>query len=582
MEGLRDSWRCLVDHDGHIEELDDRTGANFIRAFRDVVQYARALLHADREQIVFHLADHQNRWHHVRITQGPVLRGRAYAAVQMSVVEPPFNLTLRELDILTLVAIGLSNENIAVRLDISKRTIQKHVENLFGKMQLWSRTALASYAVQQGLCRLPTPGGSSGILLGLGEIEEAAARLNEPEVTPASLPRRTTRLRPLLIGLPYAKSGRGAKDSIEMLNGARLAVEEINARGGVFGRSVQLEEAGYHSGDLTSTSAAYNRLIEKEVDAITAGYACYSPTIHDAVGDTGIPCLHAATMNDAVERVKTGGSRFHNIFQTCASDVNYGVGLVRVIDQLQAKRHWCAQKKRLAIVTPEWTRLDVGIGQLELSLSRLGWKTEIVRIESDTPGDWERTVRMLHQADPSLIMLSSYYVEDAITFQRAFLANPLRAMIYDIYGPSVPQFQEDLGSSSEGVVWATTSGTHSDKIADRFRDRYQTSFQRQPGSSQAGLAYDRIHLLAGAWVRAQHPRLFKDVALDLRTAISRGVNGSYFLGSLGQVGLAYPDDTLDLSISQPHLIYQVQNGQNVVVGPAPFARSEITVPPWCL
>lgn len=582
MDASRDSWRCFVDLHGQVEEFDDRTGAQYVQAFHDVTQYARALIALDRDRIVFHLADHQNRWHRVQITQGTVLRGRRFATVQMTLVTPPFNLTVRELDILTLVSVGLSNENIAVRLDISKRTTQKHIENLFGKMQLWSRAALASYAVHQGICRLPIPGGRDGPALGLREIEDAAARLPEPgrDLKAVTRPRSST-VRPLIIGVPFAGNGRGRADSIEMLNGAKLAVCEINSRGGVFGRQVSLETVSFDSGDPKSTFSAYHELIEKEVDGITAGYACYSTTVHDAVGEAGIPYLHAATMHRAVERVRDSRRRLGNIFQTCASDVNYGVGLARVINQLQAARHWCAQKKRLAILQPLWPDLDIGMEYLDTDLGRRGWQIDVIEIASDTADCWQRVVQKLHQIDPSVIMLASFFVEDAIAFQRAFLDNPLRAIIYDIYGPSVPQFQSELGAASEGVVWATTSGLYADPIAEGFRERYRQSFDVLPGNSQAGLAYDRVQLLVGAWIRAEHPRLFKDVASVLRTSINRGVNGSYFLGNEGQVGLAYPDDTRDQSISQAHLIFQVQNGRNTIIGPAPYATSRIRTPPWC-
>lgn len=583
MNSSRDIWRCFVDHHGRVEEFDDRTGAQYVRAFRDVRQYARALLALDYDRIVFHLADHQSRWHRVQISQGTTARGRRLATVQMTLVTPPFNLTVRELDILTLVAIGLSNENIAIRLDISKRTTQKHVENLFGKMQLWSRAALASYAVQQGICRLPTPGGGSGPALGLVEIEETAATLSEPRddvFTPVRP--RVSKIRPLMIGLPYAASGRGKADSIEMLNGAQLAVDEINARGGVSGRSVHLETVAFDSGDPVSTIRAYRDLVETEVDGITAGYACYSPTVHDVVGDAGIPYLHAATMQHAVQRVRDSSTRLGNIFQTCASDVNYGLGLARVLHQFQSGKHWCAEKKRVAIVKPFWPGLDIGMEQLEADLGRRGWRIDVVDMGSGGVEEWKRAVHKLHLIDPSVIMLASFFVEDAIAFQRAFLSNPLRAIVYDIYGPSVPQFHEELGDLSEGVIWATTSGLYSDPFAEGFRERYRRTFDVNPGSSQAGLAYDRVHLLAGAWIRAEHPRFFKDVETELRTSIFRGVNGSYFLGNQGQVGLAYPDDTRDLSISQAHLIFQVQRGRNNIIGPAPYATSRVRTPPWCI
>ncbi|WP_421566594.1 hypothetical protein [Ochrobactrum sp. EDr1-4] len=59
------------------------------------------------------------------------------------------------------------------------------------------------------------------------------------------------------------------------------------------------------------------------------------------------------------------------------------------------------------------------------------------------------------------------------------------------------------------------------------------------------------------------------------------MNGSYFLGTDGQMGLAYPDDTADLSISQAHLVFQFQNGRHMFIGPAPYTQSSLQTPQWC-
>ncbi len=60
-------------------------------------------------------------------------------------------LTPRELEILTLVAQGLSNQNIAERLSISERTVRTHVSNILNKLHLASRLQATLYALQEGL-----------------------------------------------------------------------------------------------------------------------------------------------------------------------------------------------------------------------------------------------------------------------------------------------------------------------------------------------------------------------------------------------------------------------------------------------
>lgn len=69
------------------------------------------------------------------------------AAAQLSSPD----LTERELEVLRLVAEGLSNREIAERLVISEKTVKTHISSLLGKLNLADRTRLAIYALKHGL-----------------------------------------------------------------------------------------------------------------------------------------------------------------------------------------------------------------------------------------------------------------------------------------------------------------------------------------------------------------------------------------------------------------------------------------------
>ncbi|GAA2674745.1 DNA-binding response regulator [Actinoplanes palleronii] len=60
-------------------------------------------------------------------------------------------LTERETEVLRLVAKGLSYKQIAERLVLSHRTVQNHVQNTLGKLQMHNRAELVRYAIEQGL-----------------------------------------------------------------------------------------------------------------------------------------------------------------------------------------------------------------------------------------------------------------------------------------------------------------------------------------------------------------------------------------------------------------------------------------------
>jgi DNA-binding NarL/FixJ family response regulator len=60
-------------------------------------------------------------------------------------------LTPRELDVLRLVAQGLTNPGIARQLVLSEHTVHRHLSNIFRKLNLPSRAAAAAWGVRAGL-----------------------------------------------------------------------------------------------------------------------------------------------------------------------------------------------------------------------------------------------------------------------------------------------------------------------------------------------------------------------------------------------------------------------------------------------
>ncbi len=65
--------------------------------------------------------------------------------------EHPAGLTLREVEVLRLVASGLTDAQVAERLVLSVRTVHSHVRSIYRKLGVSSRTAATGYALRQGL-----------------------------------------------------------------------------------------------------------------------------------------------------------------------------------------------------------------------------------------------------------------------------------------------------------------------------------------------------------------------------------------------------------------------------------------------
>jgi len=71
---------------------------------------------------------------------------------QLPLAEQP--LTEREVEVLRLVARGLSNQEIGEALVVSERTVRNHVSNILEKLHLANRTQAALYALKEGLASL--------------------------------------------------------------------------------------------------------------------------------------------------------------------------------------------------------------------------------------------------------------------------------------------------------------------------------------------------------------------------------------------------------------------------------------------
>ena len=100
-------------------------------------------------------------------------------------------LSERETEILRMVATGMSYKQIATRLVLSHRTVQNHVQNTLGKLQLHNRVELVRYAIEHGLAGEFGTGESAPLSPG-----EEAARQGTSARRSAYAIRRRLRLQP--------------------------------------------------------------------------------------------------------------------------------------------------------------------------------------------------------------------------------------------------------------------------------------------------------------------------------------------------------------------------------------------------
>jgi two-component system NarL family response regulator len=65
------------------------------------------------------------------------------------------DLTARELEVLQMLARGLTNKEIGSALHISGNTVRNHVNSIIEKLEVSDRTEAATTAIQRGIIELP-------------------------------------------------------------------------------------------------------------------------------------------------------------------------------------------------------------------------------------------------------------------------------------------------------------------------------------------------------------------------------------------------------------------------------------------
>ncbi|MDA0636392.1 LuxR C-terminal-related transcriptional regulator [Nonomuraea sp. MCN248] len=144
------------DRAGTLREVPGRPVSEALRTERAMAAYARAFI--DSRELGRHglWLDRRGQWRETRLLRAGVgyqgsVQGAVVAERPCSL---PYELTGREIDVLTRVAAGDSNPQIAAALVLSVRTVTTHLEHIFAKLACDSRTRLTTKALAEGLCRL--------------------------------------------------------------------------------------------------------------------------------------------------------------------------------------------------------------------------------------------------------------------------------------------------------------------------------------------------------------------------------------------------------------------------------------------
>ena len=379
----------------------------------------------------------------------------------------------------------------------------------------------------------------------------------------------------------FPLSGFIAADGEEMRNGLLMAVDEINEMGGLLGHKLKYIEIDDVNSGTDEITIAFERAVEVEKpDVIFSGYHLATGPEFDIVANAGVLYYNVNTQKAWTDRYQKNPDKYWSIFQCDPNDEWYGGGFALWLEELTKTGRFNPKFGRTVGILAGNDPYDAFIAQnFEEKITALGWNvTTKASFTVGNVANWGPLLSKVRDNPPSVLFTTDYNPADNAAMAKQWGANPLPTLVYQQYGPSVPEYLELAGKSANGIIWATVLGLLPDQIGNDFRKRYQAKFKKQPGWANAGGVYDEVWLWAKAVALAGAPKDYRKIAAITERSIHRGVTGG--ISFVNHAGQCYPAQTKDPSLGQAHIIVQIQDGEHKVISPAPYTTSEFQLPPW--
>ncbi|MEU6742907.1 branched-chain amino acid ABC transporter substrate-binding protein [Streptosporangium sandarakinum] len=290
---------------------------------------------------------------------------------------------------------------------------------------------------------------------------------------------------PIVLGMLIPQSGSEAAIGPYMSNAAQLAVDEINAKGGVLGRKLELKTAD-DACDAQSAAAGANKLVTEGVDVSVGGY-CSGATLPTLpiFGKANIPMIiPAANSQELVDQ------KLKHVFL-----IN-GTGT----QQAAAAEKWMTKKgaKSVALMHDNTSySKDIALRTQALLDAPGGADTALIEAVTPKESDYSANITNVLAKKPDFVYWTGYFQEGGLIARQLRQAG-YKGSIMVGDGSVSPKLVEIAGpEAAEGVYATMTQTPDTLEGAEGWIEAYKKKFGTEPGP-YSNQAYDAVRLAAEA------------------------------------------------------------------------------------
>jgi branched-chain amino acid transport system substrate-binding protein len=300
---------------------------------------------------------------------------------------------------------------------------------------------------------------------------------------------------PIKIGVSGPFTGGSAPMGVSMRDGVKLAVAEINAKGGVLGRQLQIVERDDEAKNERGVQIA-QELINKEKVAATVGFintgvALASQRFYQ---EAKIPVMNNVATGSIITQ-QFAKEPENYVFRNSANDT---IQSSMIVEEAVTRRKF----KKVAILADSTNYGQLGREDLEKALEKKGIKA--VAVEKYNLKDVDMTSQLLKAKQAGADVVLTYGIGPEL----AQIANGMEKLGWKVpligsWTLAMGNFIDNAGKNGDGTRMPQTfiqdaSTPKRKAFIDAYVKAYKPTGDRMPSGVSAAQGYDSIYLLAAA------------------------------------------------------------------------------------
>ena len=292
------------------------------------------------------------------------------------------------------------------------------------------------------------------------------------------------------IGVIKPTTGPLAFDGAADIKGAQLAAKEINAKGGVLGRKIELVIEDGQCKPAESVGAAEKLIFRDKVSAIMGAF-CSGATlaVMPIAEKNKIPLVTGVSSNPKLTEM--GNTWF---FRNAETEALTAQAFARVL-----ARDMKLNNAYFLAVNDDWGRGTVDA--FKANWEKVGGKNAGTEFVDRTANDFYTPLTKIRATRPDVIIVAAESQAGSIIAKQAKELG-LKSRIFGVGAWATPTFMELAGDAANGllagVVYAPTQPGERNKT---FVADYRGAYKEEPGKYSAA-GYNTIHIIAQAIQRA--------------------------------------------------------------------------------